>query len=322
MVSTKTAIFAAIAANAAIAVTKFVAASISGSAAMLAEGIHSAVDSGNGLLLLLGISRSSKPADIHHPFGYGKELYFWTLIVAIIIFALGGGISIYEGVIHLIEPNELKSPTLSYIVLGIAFVIESIAWYIALKGFLGVKGRRSIWRAIRISKDPTTFAVLFEDTAALAGLLVAMTGIWLGHTFDNGYFDGAASVVIGIILCLIAVLLAWESKGLLIGEAAQSSVIESIESIVEADDAVESAQRPLTMHLAPHDILLNLNIRFRRQLDAAAIEDAVDRLESAIRRTHPDVKRIYIEADALRQRERAAGSDGSNPGPDTLSGNE
>ncbi len=306
MASTKTAIFAAIIGNMAIAVTKFFAASISGSAAMLAEGIHSAVDSGNGVLLLLGISRSQKPADANHPFGYGKELYFWTLIVAIIIFALGGGVSIYEGILHLIEPKELSNPTLNYIVLTIAMVIEGIAWYIALKGFLALKGQRSIWRAIRTSKDPTTFAVLFEDTAALAGLLVAMAGIWIGHTFDNPYFDGGASVVIGLILSVIAVVLAYESKGLLIGESVQPRVLSSIEAIVANEDAVETAQRPLTMHLAPQEILVNLNIRFRRDLNAEAIEQAVDRIESAIRTAHPDVKRIFIEADALRRTERPA----------------
>lgn len=300
MASTRTAIFAAIGANLAIAVTKFIAASISGSAAMLAEGIHSAVDTGNGLLLLLGIARSQKPADDHHPFGYGKELYFWTLIVAIIIFALGGGVSIYEGVLHLMDPAEVTNPTLNYIVLIVAAGFESIAWFIALKGFLSLKGKRSIWRAIRASKDPTTFAVLFEDTAALSGIVVALLGIWLGQVTGNPYFDPAASVVIGLILCGIAVLLAYESKGLLVGESAQRRVIDSILEIARGDEAVAEAQPPLTMHLAPDEILVNLNLRFARHLDAAAIESAVDRLESAIRAAHPEVKRIFIEADSLR----------------------
>ena len=317
MASSRTAIVAAIVANGAIAVTKLVASSITGSTAMLAEGIHSIVDTGNGGLLLLGLRTSRRPADPEHPFGYGKELYFWTLIVAMIIFSGGGGVSIYEGVRHVIHPKELSDPTWNYWVLGIAFFIEGAAWYIALKGFLAVKGEKSIWRAIRVSKDPTTFAVLFEDTAAMLGIIVAMVGIWLAHRFDMPWIDGAASVVIGLILALIAILLARESRGLLIGEAASPVVIKSIRRIAEAESAVHRMKRPLTMHLGPADVLVNLDIEFHDELEAPEIEAAVDRLERAIKERHPEVSRIFIEAEKLGAAEDVSVGTGTHADADT-----
>jgi cation diffusion facilitator family transporter len=305
--SSKKAIFAAIGGNLAIAIMKFVAAAFSGSSAMLSEGIHSLVDTGNGLLLLLGIQQSQKPADASHPFGYGKELYFWTLIVAVLIFAVGGGMSMYEGISHLWHPNPLTNPLWNYVVLGLAIVFEGAVWVIAFKAFRAVQGEQSMWQAIRASKDPTTFAVLLEDTAALLGLLVALLGVYFGHRLDNPYLDGTASIVIGVILAVVAVFLAYESKGLLVGESADTQAVASIRALAEADPAIERVMPPLTMHMGAHDVLLNLQIQFRQGLSATEVEAAVDRLETAIRRQHPDVKRIFIEAGSLSASARQSG---------------
>jgi cation diffusion facilitator family transporter len=226
--SSKKVIFAAIGGNLAIAVMKFVAAAFNGSSAMLSEGIHSLVDPGNGLLPLLGFRLSRQPADASHPFGYGKDLYFWMLIVAVLIFAVGGGMSMYEGISHLFHPNPLTNPLWNYVVLGSAIVFEGFVWVIAFKAFRAVQGGQSLWQAVRTSKDPTTFAVLFEDTAALLGLLVALLGVYFGHQFDNPYLDGTASIVIGLILAVVAMLLAYESKGLLVGESADTQAVAGI----------------------------------------------------------------------------------------------
>jgi cation diffusion facilitator family transporter len=292
-------IFAAIGANVAIAVTKFVAAAFTGSSAMLSEGIHSLVDSGNGMLLLWGIHASQRPADTRHPFGHGKELYFWTLIVAIMIFAVGGGMSIYEGISHLFRPSPLRDPIWNYVVLGLAVVFEGYSWSVAVREFGGTQRGRGVWRAVRNSKDPTIFTVLFEDSAALLGLLVALAGVYLGHQLENPYLDGTASIVIGGILAGVAVLLAYESKGLLVGESADAATLASIRAVTEADPAVERIMPPLTMHLGPHEILLNLEIKFHEGLSAAEIGAAVERLERSIRRRDPDIKRIFIEAESL-----------------------
>lgn len=297
--SSRGAIYAAIAGNFAIAVTKFVAAFITGSSAMLAEGIHSLVDTGNGGLLLLGIRRSQRPADATHPFGHGKDLYFYTLMVAVLIFAVGGGVSIYEGVLHALHPEPMGDPTINYVVLGLGVLFEGLAWVAALRGFIAVKGERSIWRAIRTSKDPTTFAVLFEDSAALLGLLVAALGIFLGHRLDLPILDGVASIVIGTLLCTVALLLLRETKGLLLGESADPAVRESIRTLALQDPAISEVGRLLTMHMGPHEVLLNLDLQFDRSLSAEDVERAVDRLEARIRSEHEDVRHIFIEAESL-----------------------
>ncbi len=296
----KIAIYAAIGGNLAIASMKFAAAAITGSSAMLSEGIHSLVDTGNGGLLLLGIHKSKQPADATHPFGYGKELYFWALIVAVLIFGVGGGISIYEGILHLIHPSPLEDPTWSYVVLGLATVFEGIVFVIAFRAFQALKGEeQNIWQAIQTSKDPTTFTVLFEDAAALLGLIVAFVGIFLAHYFNNPYLDGAASVLIGVILSTMAIFLAYESKGLLVGEGADPQTLESIRTLAEADPGVKKVMNPLTMHFGPHTILLTMNIEFHKQLSAMEVEEAVDRLEKNIRNQYPDIRHIYIEAGAV-----------------------
>lgn len=299
--SGKKTVYAALAANAAIAVSKFVAAMFTGSSAMLAEGIHSVVDTGNEGLMLWGMRRSKRPPDEAHPFGYGQELYFWTLVVAIVIFAGGGGMSILEGVYHLLNPHPIENPLWSYGVLGTAMLFEGTSWAIALRGFWIAKGDDSFWHAVHVSKDPTLFIVLFEDSAALLGLVVAFVGVYLGVLLRNPYFDGGASIVIGLILAVVAFYLAYESKGLLIGEGARPEIQKDIHALALADPAVERAMRPLTMHFGPHEILLTMDVQFRDDLSAGEVTAAIDRLETRIREKHPDVKRILIEAEAIAQ---------------------
>jgi cation diffusion facilitator family transporter len=296
----RTAIFAAIAGNLAIAATKLVAAFFTGSSAMLSEGIHSLVDTGNGGLLLFGMRRSQKPPDANHPFGHGKELYFWSLVVAILIFALGGGMSVYEGVTHLAHA-ELHDPTWNYVVLGFAIVFEGISFYFAFKAFRKEMTGDGVLKTIRASKDPTTFTVLFEDVAAMLGLIVAFFGIFLGHQLNNPYLDGVASIVIGAILAVVAGFLAYESKGLLIGEGVDPNVLDSIRSLVGADPAVAGIKKSLTMHFGPSEVLLTLDVRFKKHLRAEEIAEAVNRLERSIRAQHPEIKHIFIEAKSLKE---------------------
>jgi cation diffusion facilitator family transporter len=299
MAESKTAIYAAILGNFAIAVTKFSAAAFTGSSAMLTEGIHSLVDTGNGGLLLVGISKSKKPADAAHPFGYGKELYFWTLIVAMLIFGVGGGVSIYEGILHLLHPSPLEDPFWNYVVLGIAIVFEAIVFMIAFKQFQALKGEESTWQAIRTSKDPTTFTVLFEDAAAMLGLIAAAVGIFLGHQFNNPYFDGAASIVIGLILTAVAFFIGYESKGLLVGEGADPATLQSIKRLAESEPTITTVERPLTMYFGPHTVLLTMDVQFRNDLSGSERDAAVQRLEQAIREEHHDINHIFIEAKSL-----------------------
>ena len=252
--SSKTAIYAALIGNSLIAVTKFIAAAITGSSAMLSEGIHSLVDTGNQILLLLGLKRAQRPASKKFPFGHGKEIYFWSFVVAILIFAVGAGISIYEGIVHILNPREITKPIINYIVLGIAMIFESVPLYIAFKEFRRIKGKNGYIEAIKKGKDPTLFVVLFEDAAAMLGLIVAFIGIYLSTTTGILYFDGASSIIIGLILGLTAGVLAYETKGLLIGESARDSVIDGIRRIVQNYGGVEKVNEVLTMHMGPEYI--------------------------------------------------------------------
>ena len=295
----KVVIFAAIGGNLAIATTKFIAATITGSSAMLSEGIHSVVDTGNGLLLLFGIRQSQRPADELHPFGHGKELYFWTLIVAILIFAIGGGVSIYEGIIHSRHAAPLRDLKWNYIVLGFSILFEGISWAIALREFNRARGKLGYLEAIRQSRDPTAYAVLFEDSAALAGLLVALAGISLGHFLEKPVLDGAASILIGAILCAVAVFLAYKSKDLLIGEAINKEVLADIRAVAAAEPAVKGLARALTMHFAPHEVLLNIELLFAEGLSAKEVAEAIDRVEKGIRDRHPEVRHIFVEAKGI-----------------------
>ena len=298
--SSKFVIYAAIGANLAIAIMKFVAAVLTGSSAMVSEGIHSLVDTGNGGLLLFGIHKSKQPADATHPFGYGKELYFWSLIVAVLIFGVGGGISIYEGIAHLLHPRPLEDPFWSYLVLGFAAVFEGLVFVIAFRAFQALKGEdESIWQAIKSSKDPTTFTVLFEDAAAMLGLIFAFVGIFLAYQFENPYLDGVASVCIGLLLAAVAVVLAYESKGLLVGEGTDPQTLGKIRKLAEADPGVKKMLMPLTMHFGPDTVLLTVDIEFHKRLSATEVEEAVDRLDKSIRTQYPNIKHIYIQAGAV-----------------------
>lgn len=296
MAESKTAVYGAIAANLAIAVTKFVVAGISGSSAMLSEGIHSAVDAGNGGLLLVGLHMSKKPATPEHPFGRGKELYFWSLIVAVLIFGLGGGMSIYEGVMHMRHPEPLSDPTWIYVVLALAALFEGASFLVALRQFLQQSAGRPFWSSLEGSKDPTVYTVLAEDGAALAGLMVAAAGVWASHSLNMPILDGAASVVIGGILASVAVLLIRESRGLLVGEGVRAETSTAIRAIAQQQPQVQMAGLPLTMYIGPEDVLLALDVVFA---DGLAAEDAaatVERIERTIRERFPKITRIYIES--------------------------
>ena len=294
-------IYGAIASNLIIAITKYILAFITGSSALLSEGIHSTADTGNELLLLFGLRQSQKPPDEEHPFGHGQELYFWSLIVAIILFSGGGGMSIYEGITHLVHPSELRNPTWNYVVLGIAFLVEGASWSIALRELLKRKEPgEGFWHNFRGSKDPSVFIVLGEDTAALSGLLVAFLGVFLGHKFNSHYPDGIASILIGLILAGVAISLAYESKSLLVGETADLKTVDEIYSQVRGHPAVEQLRRPLTMHFGPEEILLNLDVQFRSDLQAAELVGVIDDLEKEIHAKHPGVKQIFIEVEGIK----------------------
>jgi cation diffusion facilitator family transporter len=290
-------IIAALIGNAAISVTKFGAAFFTGSSAMLSEGVHSLVDTGNQILLLYGIKQSKKPADEEFPFGHGKEIYFWSFVVAILIFAVGSGVSIYEGIIHVMRPNPIENPMINYVVLVIAMIFEGAAWFFAFKEFGKVKGRRSYIEAVHRGKDPSMFVVLFEDSAALLGLLIALLGIWLAQVTGNPVFDGLASIVIGVILGGTAIWLAIETKGLLIGEGANREVIASIRSIAESFEDVEKVNELLTMHMGPEFILVNISIRFKRGQLTREIEHVIQLIDAAIKAEHDLVKRVFVEAE-------------------------
>jgi len=288
-------------ANLGITVTKFIAARLSGSSAMLSEAIHSLADTGNQLLLLHGLTRSQLPPDESYPFGHGKELYFWSLIVAILLFGVGGGMALYQGIAHLLAPRPLEDAFWAYLVLAVAVAFESVSLTITVRELLRRRGPRAFWSRIHGSKDPSVYTTFYEDLAALAGLVVAFVGIFLSHHYANPTFDAAASIVIGVILCVVALTLVYETRGLLIGESANPEIVASIRDIVEQDPAIRAARTPLTMHLGPVDILLNLDVEFEPGLSARDQVAAVTRLEEAIRRRHPAIRRIYIEAGRLTE---------------------
>jgi cation diffusion facilitator family transporter len=293
------AIVGAFVANLLIAVIKFIAAGITGSSAMLSEGIHSLVDTGNTGLLLFGDYRSKKQATPSHPFGYGRELYFWSLVVAISLFAIGGGMSIYEGILHIQNPEEMEDPFWNYIVISIAFALSGGSLYVAVKKFLEDNPGKSFWKALKESKDPGTFSILFEDTADILGLIIAFLGVYLGHTLNNPYIDGAASIIIGLILASLSLMLAYETKSLLIGESADEAMIQQIVVAVKENPAVINVRSPLTMHFGPKDILLALDIQFDDKLAMNELATTIDHIEKDIRTKFPEVKRIYIEIKSI-----------------------
>ncbi len=300
-------IYGAIAANLVIAAAKFLAAFFTGSSSMLSEGFHSVVDTGNELLLLLGVHRSHRPADRMHPFGYGLELYFWGLIVAVLLFSIGGGLSVYEGVAHIRAPREITEPFWNYVVLAIAFVSESTSWSVAVHALRkSAKPGESLIATFRNSKDPSVFMVVAEDTAAILGIVVAFVGITLAHMLQAPFIDGVASVVIGVILICVASLLVYESRGLILGETADPDIVKSVYQIAREEPATAGARRVLTMQLGPDEVLLNMDIEFNEGVSGSALFHAVDSIEKRIREKHPSVQHVFIEIEAIRAGAKAA----------------
>jgi cation diffusion facilitator family transporter len=295
--SSRKVILAALAGNSLIAVTKFAAAFTTGSSAMLSEGIHSLVDTGNQVLLLYGLKRAQRPADERFPFGHGKEVYFWSFVVAILIFAVGAGISLYEGIHHLTHPRALENPMLNYIVLALALLFEGAAWALALREFSRSKGKWGYVAAVRRGKNPSLFVVLFEDSAAMLGILAAFGGIYLSQVTGKPAFDGLASIVIGLILGGTAAWLAYETKGLLIGESANPEIVESIRRKAAALPSVVGVNEVLTLHMGPEFILVTISVDFADHIAAGEVEAAVALLDGAVKREHPLVKRVFVEPE-------------------------
>jgi len=307
-------IIAALLGNLLIAVTKFAAAAFTGSSAMFSEAIHSSVDTGNQVLLLYGLRRAKRPADERHPFGYGREIYFWAFVVAILVFAVGAGVSIYEGVEKIRHPVVITDAYINYIVLGLAMLFEAVVWWVAIKEFNLTRGRRGYLEAVQVSKDPTIFTVLLEDTAALMGLMVAMAGIFLAQLLDLPVLDGVASVVIGCILATAAVVLAYETKGLLIGEGADPELITGVRRIIAAERSILKVNEVLTTHIGPSDVLVNLSIDFRDEMTSSEVEAAISDMEKQIKAKHPTVTRLFIEAQSWQGHQRALARDATNTG--------
>ncbi|MBO0334825.1 cation transporter [Sneathiella sp. CAU 1612] len=301
----KKVIYAALIGNSLIAVCKFVAATFTGSSAMLSEGVHSLVDTGNQVLMLHGLRRAKKQPDEMHPFGYGMELYFWAFVVAILIFALGSGISLYEGIKHIRNPEVITDPTWNYVVLGLAIIFEGWAWSVAYLEFKKIKGKRGLWEEVRRSKDPTIFTILFEDTAAMLGLVTALIGIFLAQYLGIPELDGVASVVIAAILAGVAILLSIECKGLLIGESAGTAVTEGIRALLQDNGRIVSVNELLTMHLGPTDILVNVSLDFADNLSSSDVEEMISDMEIRIKAQYPNVKRVFIEAQSFLSHNRA-----------------
>lgn len=290
-------IFAALIGNFCIAIFKFIAAFFSGSSAMYSEGIHSLVDTGNQVLLLYGLKRAKLPADQNFPFGHGKEIYFWSFVVAILIFALGAGLSIKQGIMNFLYPGELHDFTLSYIVLASAILFEIIPWYLAYREFKKVKGKKGNIEAVKTGKDPSFFLVLFEDSAAIIGIIIALAGLYLTDITGNAMYDAIASILIGILLGLVAIWLAYETKGLLIGESASKHVQDGIRNIIQKQNSVEKVNEILTMHMGPDYILANISIDFNDFVKVESLENIISRIDSEIKSEFPSVRRVFIEAE-------------------------
>jgi cation diffusion facilitator family transporter len=293
--SSKLVIYAALVGNLLIVLTKASAAAWTGSSAMLSEAVHSLVDTGNEVLLLYGMRRSVRQADLEHPLGYGRELYFWSFIVALMVFALGAGVSLYEGILHILFPKPITDPLVNYLVLALAFLFEGVSWLVALRQFRALKGPLGYYEAFRRSKDPISFMVLFEDSAALIGILIAALGTFAATSFNAPVFDGVASILIGLVLVGTASLLARESKSLLLGERADIKLSESILRIAEGGGLASRANGVLTVHLAPDQILVALSLEFADDLRAPQTEDAVINIERKIRAAHPEVVTLFVK---------------------------
>ena len=287
-------ILTALAANVGIAIAKFAAAAITGSSAMITEGVHSLVDSTNHVLLLYGTKRSRKAADAIHPLGYGRELYFWSFVVAMLVFTLGAGVSLYEGILHILKPEPTSDLTIAFIVLGVAGVLESWSTWEALKQFNQTRGAKSMVQALRDTKDAPTLIVLLENAGALAGLAIAAGGLALAHYTGNPVWDGIASVLIGLVLGAIAIMLLIEAKGLLIGESADPALIEAIRACAAGHPGVASVQQVLTVHQAPDMVVAVIGADFDDHITARDVERAVLDIEAAVAREFPIVARVYV----------------------------
>ena len=288
-------IYAAMAGNCLVAVTKFVAGAWTGGSAMAAEGVHSLVDTGNQALLLYGLRRAEQRPSPEHPLGHGREIYFWSFIVALLIFSLGAGVAILEGVLHILNPRAIEDAYINYIVLGLAFVFEGTTWWIAVRGVDSMKGADGYFEAFRRSKDPPSFMVLFEDSAALLGILVAFLGTWASVWLQWPALDGLASIVIGLVLAAVAIILAIENKSLLIGEPALPEVENSIKRLASADPGVRNVNGVITVHLAPDQIMAALSLEFDDSLTTSTIEAKVEELEDRVRAAHPEVVSLFIK---------------------------
>ncbi|MDG1298035.1 MAG: cation diffusion facilitator family transporter [Saprospiraceae bacterium] len=300
--SSKKAIYGAIIANSAIAISKFTASFFTGSSSMLSEGIHSLVDTGNGILLLFGIKQSKKPADEKHPFGYGNEIFFWSFVVSILIFALGGGVALYEGIHHILHPEPLENLIWSYVVLILALLFEGYALIVALKTFNSNRPKElSFIKSLAESKDSSTVAIVIEDAAACLGLLIALVCVFLGDMTGLLFFDGLGSALIGLLLITVSIFFAKECKGLLIGEGLTARDKNKILEILKASKDIISYKQPLSLYFGPNEILINLDVHFKDHLNADAIEEEVDKLEAKIKSSLPKVNRIYIEASAIKK---------------------
>jgi cation diffusion facilitator family transporter len=297
----KTAVIAALAGDVAVAVTKFVAAGISGSSAMFSEGIHSLVDSADGALLLFGMARSTRPADEDHPLGHAHELYFWSFVVAVMIFGLGGGVTIYEGILKIRQPGALENPLWDYVVLAVAAVLQAVSMVVGYRQFRKQIGNAPLILAIHRSKDPSVFTVVIEDAIGIAGIIVAFAGVYLSHAAGDARFDGAASILIGLMLAATALVIGNEIRGLLIGESADPEMVREIRRLAEADPAVDRANPPIAVQLGPDSVLLLLEIQFSSRASAGEVAEAVDRMEHAIHTRFPVVQQIYIEAESIKQ---------------------
>jgi cation diffusion facilitator family transporter len=302
--ASKRVLYAALLGNILVALTKFVASSLTGSSAMASEAIHSLVDTGNEILLLYGLHRAAQPPDELHPLGHGRELYFWSFIVALLIFTLGAGVSLYQGVRHILAPVPMSRPIVNYVVLGLALVFEGGSWGVAIKEFRAAKGKRGYLEAARQSKDPTMFMVLFEDTAALIGLMIALAGIGASHALGRPELDGAASIGIGLLLGIVALFLARESKGLLIGEPAASEVVASICAIASAQPGVERTNGLFTVHLGPDQVVAAMSADFMDTLSAADVEAIVADIEDRVKKVHPEVVLLLIKPQSAAALER------------------
>jgi cation diffusion facilitator family transporter len=292
-------VYAALASNLAIAAVKFVAAVVTGSSAMMSEGVHSLVDTTNELLVLYGIKRAARPADTNHPFGHGRELYFWSFIVALQVLVVGAVVTGYVGINHLMHPEPIRNPLMNYIVLGASFAFEGVSWWFGLEAFRAAKGSQGYAEAFRTSKDPTTFIVLFEDSAALVGLVIAAAGIAAAHAFDAPWLDGAASIGIALVLLVSSLLLARETKALLIGETAHGHLRDAILRVAGEDPDVRCANGVLAVQLGPNHVVAALSLEFRESLGTREIERCVNRIENAICAALPDVVTLFVKPQNL-----------------------